>query len=390
MKERGNCIVQYSLKVTGQPGGDLRVETPTRQIYDALQHAYDHFNKALFAGQLPQVIFVLQRSTKSMGHVSTKRWQNHQGRQIDELSVNPEFFLGRAILEIFSTLCHEMCHIWRENVSTEECGRRFYHDKVWARQMERIGLVPSDTGMPGGNKTGQKMGDYPLVDSAFYVASMRLVYSNYMLPWVDMRPNRLSNGFAVYNRKGEAIDYSNRDDRLMMSPIGYQPPDTWQWEGNEQLMDEIAQDANAIIASIFGRPVDSTLLIGEDEDARDEIFAEQIQAFSATANLTLSSALLDGFNFTQQPVFEEKKQTRIKYTCGCDNNVWGRAGLNITCNACHALFEAVLSQKPECNQEATANNDEMELQMAAGFPYSMEELEEAFDQTFGKRHTSDE
>lgn len=310
-------------------------DTPTRQIYDSLERAYDHFNKALFNNQLPPVLIVLQRNIQSMGHVSAKRWQNARGRSVDELSVNPEYFLGRSIAEVCATLCHEMCHIWRENVCTQENSRRFYHDKAWARQMERIGLMPSHTGMPGGRKTGQHMSDYPIAESGFHVATMRLVYSDFMLPWVDMRPSHSLDQFAFYTRRGEPVDFTHRKDRLLMAPIGYQSLVSPQ--DSEDIMSDIAFDANAIIASIFGKPMDSSLLLSDD-DLRDEIFAEQIKAFSATTGISISNALFEGYRFSEQPVYEEKRQTRVKYTCGCDNNVWGRSGLDIKCGDCEETF----------------------------------------------------
>ena len=310
-------------------------ESPTRQIYDSLERAYKHFNKALFHDQLPPVLIVLQRNIQSMGHVSAKRWQNACGRSVDELSVNPEYFLGRTIAEVCATLCHEMCHIWRENICPEESSRRFYHDKSWARQMERIGLMPSHTGRPGGHKTGQKMSDYPIVESGFHVATMRLVYSDFMLPWIDMRPSRAPDQFSFYTRRGEPVDFTYRQDRLLMAPIGYQslvsPRDS------DDIMNDIVFDANEIIASIFGRPTDSSLLL-EDEEVLDEIFAEQIREFSASTSMSLSNIQFEGFRFSEAPVYEEKKQTRVKYTCECDNNVWGRPGLEIKCCDCDGNF----------------------------------------------------
>jgi hypothetical protein len=38
--------------------------------------------------------------------------------------------------------------------------RNGYHNKQWSRWMERIGLVPSATGAPGGKRTGQRMTHY--------------------------------------------------------------------------------------------------------------------------------------------------------------------------------------------------------------------------------------
>jgi hypothetical protein len=38
--------------------------------------------------------------------------------------------------------------------------RRCYHNKEWAAKMIAIGLIPSDTGAPGGKATGEKVSHY--------------------------------------------------------------------------------------------------------------------------------------------------------------------------------------------------------------------------------------
>jgi hypothetical protein len=35
-----------------------------------------------------------------------------------------------------------------------------YHDRVWGAKMEEVGLMPSNTGLPGGKKNGQQMTHY--------------------------------------------------------------------------------------------------------------------------------------------------------------------------------------------------------------------------------------
>jgi hypothetical protein len=35
--------------------------------------------------------------------------------------------------------------------------RRNYHNKEWAVKMREVGLIPTDTGQPGGKDTGQKV-----------------------------------------------------------------------------------------------------------------------------------------------------------------------------------------------------------------------------------------
>lgn len=44
---------------------------PTAELYNALEVAYAHYNKSLFEGKLPSVIFTNQRQKGSLGPAGT-------------------------------------------------------------------------------------------------------------------------------------------------------------------------------------------------------------------------------------------------------------------------------------------------------------------------------
>ncbi len=58
-------------------------------------------------------------------------------------------------MQTLSTLVHEMCHLWQQHFG--EPGRGRYHNKQWAAKMREVGLLPTDTGLPGGKETGQRV-----------------------------------------------------------------------------------------------------------------------------------------------------------------------------------------------------------------------------------------
>jgi len=58
--------------------------------------------------------------------------------------------------------------------------------------MESIGLMPSDTGEPGGKRTGQRMSDYPIEGGAFYLQCV--VFAHYSLS----EKNRLLDGLWLW------------------------------------------------------------------------------------------------------------------------------------------------------------------------------------------------
>lgn len=66
-----------------------------------------------------------------------------------------------------------MCHQWQYHHGKQS--RAGYHNKEWGDRMEKIGLIPSDTGEPGGKKTGQTMADYPAQGGIFLKVATKIL-----------------------------------------------------------------------------------------------------------------------------------------------------------------------------------------------------------------------
>jgi hypothetical protein len=64
-----------------------------------------------------------------------------------------------------ATLVHEMVHLEQDHFGTPS--RSGYHNKEWAAWMDRVGLTPSNTGAPGGKRTGQQVTHYIVPDGPF-------------------------------------------------------------------------------------------------------------------------------------------------------------------------------------------------------------------------------
>lgn len=93
--------------------------SPTTKTYISLTSAYEHFNRELFSNDLPACLITMQRQRGAYGYLHL--WQYHQG---------------------------------------EQKARTSWHNKEWARKICEIGLIPSNTGLPGGKEIGQKMSHY--------------------------------------------------------------------------------------------------------------------------------------------------------------------------------------------------------------------------------------
>ena len=279
-------------------------EKPTIECYRTLSSAYEYFNSALFAGQLPDVIITFHRQRKVMGYASIGRWVNEQRQYVDELAVNPEYFAKYPLIEICQTLCHEQVHIWQAHYGSP--GRRGYHNAQWAKKMMQIGLIPSPTGKPGGQNTGEWMMDYVLLEGPFHNACKELLKKGYRLPWVDRYPVfRLELPVTAYDDKGSEYE----------------------------LKENLNPRPTASIAAM--RAEKDVLAAMTEQSLSKQAFSsadEEVNQFYEDDNL---SELI-----TSKP---KPRSGRIKYACKtCHIQLWGKPGLNVVCGDCNKKLSQVI------------------------------------------------
>lgn len=94
--------------------------------------------------------------------------------------MNPDYFGGRSLADTLSTLVHEMVHVWQHYAPVKKC-RGGYHDRVWGAKMEEVGLMPSNTGLPGGKKNGQQMTHYIIRGGRFQKAVYDLLKNGFSI-----------------------------------------------------------------------------------------------------------------------------------------------------------------------------------------------------------------
>lgn len=131
------------------------------------------------ASTLPPVLLNFSRKVKTPGFFAPERWENGRARS-HEISLSARHLTDRPPSEVAATLVHEMCHLWQ--LVYGEPSRPGYHNAQWAAKMEEVGLVPSDTGQPGGNRTGQHMAHDIAADGRFWHAFQQLS-PDASLPW---------------------------------------------------------------------------------------------------------------------------------------------------------------------------------------------------------------
>jgi hypothetical protein len=145
---------------------------------------YDFFNQHLFDGKLPGALLTMQRSKRTTGYYCSTRFGRRDGDDaIDEIALNPATFLHRTDREIVSTLVHEQAHRWQFHYGKP--GRRGYHNREWAAKMLELGLIPSDTGWPGGKQTGQRVTHYIEENGAYDTNYRKLESLGFKLDYQD-------------------------------------------------------------------------------------------------------------------------------------------------------------------------------------------------------------
>jgi len=159
--------------------------TPTSEQYSELQYAYDHFNDHLFGGELPGCLITMQRQKKSNGFFHGNRFVAADGKTLtDEIALDPFVMKQRPARATLATLAHEMAHLWQHHFGKPS--RSGHHNAEWAAKMIAIGLHPSDTGMPGGKITGQKVTHYIVDGGRFDRACHDLLNrEGFKLPFVQ-------------------------------------------------------------------------------------------------------------------------------------------------------------------------------------------------------------
>jgi hypothetical protein len=172
LTENANQVVQFDARDLARPRTKLTIEAQDFPAYDpnfgsrpfhtyiGLQLAYDLFNRFLFGGKLPPCLITFQRKRGAYGYFSGDRFVNVRdaGDVTDEIALNPIYFAKQSPIDVLATLVHEQAHLWQHHFGKPSRGR--YHNRQWARMMIEIGLVPSDTGKPGGKQTGERVSHF--------------------------------------------------------------------------------------------------------------------------------------------------------------------------------------------------------------------------------------
>ena len=180
-------------------------KTATIQNIEAFQNAFEYYNAVLFDGCLPSCHLGFGRRRNALGVFYNDLWQKGEN-QLSEISLNPDY-LSRKPIDVFSTLVHEMTHLWQAVFGKP--GKGNYHNKQFSNKMEELGLITSKTGFPGGDRTGQPMSHY-IQNGGRYAQAFKAMPKAFLFPWIDknnlgelsnVRGKKLLSKRAIKQRK---------------------------------------------------------------------------------------------------------------------------------------------------------------------------------------------
>lgn len=126
---------------------------PNIEQNEAYLKAFDHFNAALFEGNLSRPMLILSRNQAIIGgYFSPNQW--HDGdNKVHEIALNANACATADLLAVMGWLVHEMIHLWQ--FEQGKPSRAGYHNKEFANKCRALGLEPKD--LQTGADVGQKL-----------------------------------------------------------------------------------------------------------------------------------------------------------------------------------------------------------------------------------------
>lgn len=157
---------------------------PTALSFNALQTAFDFFNRELFGSKLPPAMILLHRKKHANGYFWAERFSHRdlKDEKLHEIAINPSTMRGRSDTDVLSTLVHEMCHHEQQCFGKPSGGG--YHNAEWGTMMKRVGLQPTAIGNPE-HETGTKVTHKIVEGGPFAEACAKLLKTGFSLPYSE-------------------------------------------------------------------------------------------------------------------------------------------------------------------------------------------------------------
>lgn len=250
--------------------------------YITLSDCYDLFNERLFGSLLRGCVLTFEDRGQHCGYY---REGGFIGRDVeerrDEICLNPRHFLtNTGDLELLQTLVHEQVHQWQFQFGKPSL--RTYHNREWADKMLSLGLVPSDTGRPGGKMTGQKMADYPEEGGLFLKIAREILQDKRLITWYK-------EGVAIRRaQEYAAVPSSDAPEMVAVLAASFPAPDPEAPAVQPKAAGKVSYKCQKCSVRVWGKP-DLSLICGKCYQSGEVIYLEVIAQYLQQAGIWVSA-----------------------------------------------------------------------------------------------------
>ena len=143
----------------------------TKKQAKLFEEIFNYYNRELFQNKLQECLISMSRKAGKDGSFKPDKWIDGQKKHIHEILLHPQI-LEHDSAEWHAVIVRNMVFLWQHIYGSPS--RAGYLNAECAGKMERIGLIPSSTGKPGGEKVGQKVSHYIGQNSLFIKAHKKL------------------------------------------------------------------------------------------------------------------------------------------------------------------------------------------------------------------------
>lgn len=175
---------------------------PSLEQNESLLSAFDYLNEQLFEGKCPTPMLMFSRNKNLIGgYFAPDRWTNDEGLTVHEIGLNANV-MKRDILDQYSTLAHEMAHLYQHCFGKPGAGG--YHNEEWAELAKKIGLRPFG---PDGKETGRAI-DHEIIEGGAFEVAMLEMPSDKIFPWIaeDLQVDTDEGGKGGGKGEGKSPD----------------------------------------------------------------------------------------------------------------------------------------------------------------------------------------
>jgi hypothetical protein len=163
------------------PAGGPRSVAPLPQVAAELQAAFDELNKRLGLFINPTMIRISRERPAFAWFVPNAVTRYDGADTVHEINLNDSYLPARSLLDTLASLGAVMVEAyWFDR---DRAVRHGYHHRYWAHKMEKIGLMPTSTGQPGGAVVGRRMSQYVIPDGRFERACKDLLKAGFLVSW---------------------------------------------------------------------------------------------------------------------------------------------------------------------------------------------------------------